>query len=147
MFIIEKISDNYVEEAALLFNLYREFYGKPTELQLARDFISSRVANDDSTIIIARKDDEIVGFMQLYPTFSSLSAKKSLVLNDLFVINEYRGKGLGQLLIDAANAYCRESGAKGLALSTAIDNTTAQSLYEKNGYVRDTEFYHYYKAI
>ena len=39
--------------------------------------------------------------------------------------------------------YAKSTGAKGIELSTAKDNLTAQSLYEKIGYIRDNEFYSY----
>ena len=39
--------------------------------------------------------------------------------------------------------YAESIGAKSIELSTAKDNSTAQSLYEKIGYIRDNEFYSY----
>jgi len=69
--------------------------------------------------------------------------KKAWILNDMFVDPEARKLGIGQLLLQKAEDYARETGAKSIVLETAPDNYTAQKLYEKNGYVRDTQFYHY----
>ena len=46
-------------------------------------------------------------------------------------------------LMKKSEEYAKSIGAKGIELSTAKDNLTAQSLYEKIGYIRDNEFYSY----
>ena len=88
-------------------------------------------------------DGTAVGFTQLYPMFSSVSAARTFILNDLFVVQEARRKGVGIELLKAATRFGRSVGAIRLSLSTAIDNQTAQALYESLGWVRDTEFYAY----
>lgn len=47
------------------------------------------------------------------------------------------------MLLQQVKEYAKNSGAKSLSLSTAIDNLSAQRLYEKNGYKKDTKFFHY----
>lgn len=143
MVVVEKLINEYLDQTSELFDHYRTFYQKPSDIPLAKAFIKERFERQDSAIFVARENDPLLGFVQLYPSFSSLSAKPVLILNDLFVLPQARGKGVGQLLLDKAAQYGREQGAKYLSLSTAIDNSVAQSLYEKNDYVRDTEFYHY----
>jgi GNAT superfamily N-acetyltransferase len=64
------------------------------------------------------------------------------ILNDLFVTPEARKIGVGRCLMNAAADFAAENGAKRLVLATAVDNTPAQSLYEKLGWVRDS-FVHY----
>jgi ribosomal protein S18 acetylase RimI-like enzyme len=46
-------------------------------------------------------------------------------------------------LLEQAAGYARQIGALRLVLSTEISNLTAQSLYEKHGWKRDTVFYVY----
>lgn len=129
---------------APLFDAYRQFYGKPAEPDVALRFVSERLANADSAIFLALDDDgEPLGFTQLYPSFSSVSAGRIYILNDLFVAPHGRGKGIGRALLEAAAAFGREKGALRLALSTARSNTTAQGLYESAGWVRDESFYDY----
>lgn len=129
---------------APLFDAYRQFYGKPAEPDVALRFVSERLANADSAIFLALGDDgEALGFTQLYPSFSSVSAGRVYILNDLFVAPQGRGKGIGRALLDAAAAFGREKGALRLALSTARTNTTAQGLYESQGWVRDESFFEY----
>ena len=70
--------------------------------------------------------------------------KKSWVLNDLFVNGNARKKGFGEKLIKRAIEFAEETGAKGLFLETGHDNVTAQKLYEKIGFKKETNYFYYY---
>ncbi|MGD7045913.1 GNAT family N-acetyltransferase [Jeotgalibacillus proteolyticus] len=131
------------DEIAALFNEYRIFYGKESNRRDAALFIEERLNNQDSTIFAVQQGEQFVGFVQLYPTFSSISMKRAWILNDLFVIGEARKQGVAQMLLDQAFELCKETNALGLSLQTAPDNLNAQKLYEKNGFKRDEEFYTY----
>jgi GNAT superfamily N-acetyltransferase len=86
---------------------------------------------------------EPVGFMQLYPSFSSVSLKRLWILNDLFVRSSARRGGVGRALLERARQHALETGAKGLILNTAVTNTPAQTLYETCGWEREDEFLQY----
>ena len=88
-----------------------------------------------------------VGFTQLYPSFSSISMKRSWILNDLYVVEDYRRRGVAQLLLESAKGYAKQVKSKGLGLSTANNNLNAQRIYERNGYKQDEEFIHYYLTL
>ena len=132
-----------LELIAPLFDGYRCFYGKDTDLETARAFIAERLMLGESAIFIATDEGgKTLGFTQLYPSFSSVSACRIWILNDLFVTLQARGRGVGKALLEAARQYATQTGAKRVVLSTAHDNP-AQKLYEAQHYVRDTEFLHY----
>ncbi len=126
-----------------LFNMYRTFYQQTPDLDGARNFIKNRLENEDSVIFVAKANQEYVGFTQLYPTFSSISMKRAWILNDMFVDAKARNQGVGEKLLQKAKEYAKGTGAKSISLETAPDNEVAQRLYERNGYKRDEEFYHY----
>lgn len=131
-----------------LFDRYRRFYGEPSDLGLARRFLSERMERGESVVLLAEDETGApVGFVQLYPGFSSVRASRVLVLNDLFVAEEARGRGAGAALMDAAETEGRDAGAVSLCLSTALDNVAAQRLYEGRGWVRDEKFCVYEKAL
>ncbi|MDI7741205.1 GNAT family N-acetyltransferase [Lysinibacillus fusiformis] len=132
-----------LEGTAHLFNLYRIFYNQGSDEKAALAYIKERIENEDSVIFLAKEKETYLGFTQLYPTFSSISMKRAWILNDLYVAEEGRKRGVGQMLLNKAKDFAIETGAKSLSLSTAPDNLSAQRLYEKNGYKKDTEFYHY----
>jgi ribosomal protein S18 acetylase RimI-like enzyme len=58
-----------------------------------------------------------------------------------------RRSGAGRALLDAARAYGEAHGAVRLTLSTQVENTTAQSLYEAAGWQRDSAFFVYNLAL
>ena len=132
-----------LEGVSNLFNLYRVFYQQTSDLEGAKTYIKKRLESKDSVIFVVKDQQKYVGFTQLYPTFSSISMKKAWILNDLYVDTEARKQGIGEMLLHKASNYATETGAKSISLSTAPDNYSAQRLYEKLGYVRDSQFYHY----
>lgn len=129
-----------------LFNQYRIFYGKFSDLGMAKAFIDARLENNESVIFVAMDADKPVGFTQLYPTYSSARLSKNWILNDLFVDSDYRKQGIGEELIKTAMSFAKGQGATFVQLETAIDNLTAQSLYETIGFKKqepDNEFFLY----
>jgi ribosomal protein S18 acetylase RimI-like enzyme len=132
-----------LEGVAKLFDGYRVFYEQEPDIDVARDYIKQRFEKEDSVIFVVKDGDAYLGFTQLYPMFSSVSMKRLWILNDLYVALEARKRGVGELLMEKAKEFALETGAKSLNLSTAVDNVSAQRLYEKLGYKRDTEFYSY----
>ena len=133
-----------VEPLAPLFDAYRQFYGRVPDLELARQFLSERLSKQDSIVLVAEEPGRgAVGFVQLYPSFSSVRAARIYILNDLFVAPDVRRRGAGAALLRAAADVARASGAVRLKLSTEIKNVSAQRLYAVLGWKRDEDFYEY----
>jgi ribosomal protein S18 acetylase RimI-like enzyme len=147
--MIRQATVSDVDSIAEIFDLYRIFYKQKSDIVGARKFLLERIDHAESIIFIAEHGQQkyVAGFVQIYPIFSSISMKRSLILNDLFVREEYRKQGIAQSLLSHAQSYAREIKAKGLELSTAIDNYGAQRLYEKNKYAKDEEFFHYFLGV
>ena len=133
----------HVKIVASLFDAYRQFYRRPANLAGAQQFIADRLTKGDSIIFLALDGETTLGFTQLYPAFSSLSMGAKWLLNDLFVAPEARRRGVGEGLLTHAADFARASGSKGLSLATEITNITAQRLYERLGWQREIDFYHY----
>jgi ribosomal protein S18 acetylase RimI-like enzyme len=128
---------------APLFDAYRQFYGLAPDLPLARRFLAERLSRGESIVLLAYEDEIALGFVQMYPSFSSLLAARSYVLYDLFVDPAVRRSGVARRLMQAAADEARSRGATSLVLSTAKTNLGAQRLYESLGWVRDEDFYEY----
>ena len=85
----------HLDEISRLFNLYRIFYKEENDPKGALQFIKERLENGDSTIFVSINDDESLnGFVQLYPSFCSVSMIPILILYDLFVDPERRTGGI-----------------------------------------------------
>jgi GNAT superfamily N-acetyltransferase len=125
-----------------LFDAYRVFYKKDSDIVAATKFLTDRIQKDESVIYIAETEGVAVGFCQLYPIFSSANLKRTWLLNDLYVAESARGKGVATALLQAAKAFGWDTEAKWLLLQTGADNKTAQSVYEKNGWQRVTDFFY-----
>jgi len=144
MIKITLANESHLDELARLFNLYRIFYEQKDDLDRAYDFIKARLVNQQSIVFVAEDDpDQLSGFVQLYPSFCSVSTIPILILYDLYVDQNHRGKGIGRLLMNQASKHAKDNGFKRLELSTAITNVIGQSLYESLNYERDEDFYHY----
>ncbi len=135
---IQRIKIDNVELVVRLFDSYRVFYQKESDLTGAQKFLTERLSNNESVIFAAllNEDEKLapVGFTQLYPTFSSGRMSRNWILNDLFVDAGYRKQGIGKQLIEAAINFAQGDGATFLKLETAYDNKTAQSVYEGIGF-------------
>ena len=129
-----------LDAVAPLFDLYRQFYSQPSDLDGARVFLRQRFAHGESVIFLALQDGAALGFAQIYPSFSSITMARELILYDLFVAEAGRKRGIGKALLDAAAAYGRAVGAAGMNLTTAHNNDTAQSLYRANGWTPEEVF-------
>jgi ribosomal protein S18 acetylase RimI-like enzyme len=147
---IKRISSSESALVVDLFDKYRIFYKQPSDINLAKHFIQKRLDNNESIIFVAivQAEDKVipVGFTQLYPVYSSVKAIKNWILNDLYVEPSYRQQKIAEKLIKTAMEYSQSDGAKFVELSTAVDNFTAQRLYENIGFEKqqpDKDFFTY----
>lgn len=136
-----------VGEVGPLFDAYRQFYGKPSDVEAARRFLFARLSKEESVLFLARLETKAVGFVNLYPVFSSVNLTRQWILNDLFVAPEARKHGIARALVEHARQLAEATQSNGLTLETAIDNLAAQKLYEGLGWKRDEEFYRYFLPV
>ena len=140
--VISRAGPGDLDALALLFDAYRQFYGQPGDVPRARDWLCSRLRVGESVVLLARRGAAIVGFVQLYPMFSSVRTARTWILNDLYVDAAARRSGVGRRLLDAAAAFAREDGAAGISLETGRDNAAARALYRAAGWNEDaTQWY------
>ncbi|NBB31580.1 N-acetyltransferase [Cellulophaga sp. BC115SP] len=143
---ITKANESHLELLIPAFEAYLSHFGQTNDYQKIRRFLSERLAQQDSTIFMVLEESSgaLAGFTQLYPVFSTLKLEAVWLLNDMFVMPDFRKGGVASLLIDAAWKYTQETGAAWLTLKTGIENTKAQALYEKLGFRKDEEHFYYF---
>ena len=136
---------SHLDELAVLFDQYRQFYRQPSDLDAARRFLTARMDAGESVVFAAELPERegLVGFTQLYPFFSSVRMRRVWVLNDLYVSEAARRRGVGRALMGAAHAFAASTGAASVELATERGNVTAQALYDDLGYERDDTYWHY----
>ena len=87
-------------------------------------------------ILIAKDDDKILGMVNLLFTESTALGSKVALLEDMIVLSSSRGRGIGSQLIDYGISEAKKAGCKRITLLTDIENTKAQSFYQKKGFVK-----------
>jgi ribosomal protein S18 acetylase RimI-like enzyme len=133
-----------------LFDQYRIFYKKDSDLEGAEKFLSERIKNQESVIYIYYDKNIPVGFTQLYPKYSSARMVRNWILNDLYVLKGYRKTGIATQLINKAIEFAISNDANFIQLETQVDNFVAQKLYQHLGFELqgpDEEFLLYKKFI
>jgi len=141
-FHIRTATADDLDEAARLFDAYRQFYGQPTAPAAGRAFLAERMQQRESLLLLAWHRAHAVGFAQLYPMFSSVRMVPVFVLNDLYVDTNARRMGVGRRLLDAAAVAARATGARRVVLETAVENLAARALYRDAGWDEEaTQWY------
>lgn len=138
---------NDVDLITPLFDQYRQFYGEPPQPIPARAFLRDRLVQGESQIIVAESGPDIIGFTQLFPSFSSVTLQRLWVLNDLYVDAAHRGNGVGRALLRAAAEFGRQAGAKQLFIEGAVANKSARGLYEDFGFVKNSDYVYYHLPL
>ena len=121
-------------QLAELFDQYRVFYHKGSDIPAAANFLQERIENKDSEIFVAEENGSLTGFVQLYPIFSSTRMQRYWLLNDLYVNDNHRGKGYSKELIEESKELCRSSNAAGILLETGKSNDIGNQLYPSCGF-------------
>jgi len=142
--IVKQASVSDIETLVPLFDAYRQFYRKASDPDIARRFLTARLERGESAVFLALDSEGAsLGFVQLYPAFSSAAAAPILILNDLYVAATARRRGIAKRLLKAAVEHARSQGAVRLTLSTETTNHAAQALYEREGWKRQEDFFVY----
>jgi ribosomal protein S18 acetylase RimI-like enzyme len=137
---IRKATISDLKHIVELFDKYRVFYERQSDKENVEKFIAERLKLNDSQIFVAETGDKnLVGFVQLYPIFSSTRMQRLWLLNDLYIEKEHRGKGISKQLIEMSKTLCKQTKACGLILETAKTNIAGNELYPKVGFSLDSE--------
>jgi GNAT superfamily N-acetyltransferase len=137
---IQRVGAAELDELLPLMRSYCDFYEvSPADedlLAVARALIDD--PEHEGVQLLARDDRGIAaGFATLYWTWSTTSAARIGVMNDLFVAERARGHGMAERLIGACRDECVRRGARRLTWQTAPDNHRAQAVYDRVGAVRE----------
>lgn len=135
MIIIRTAIIEDLPQLAQLFDLYRIFYRKTSDIESAKKFLAERISNKESIIYVAEEEKDLLGFTQLYPQFTSTQMKRCWLLNDLFVLTQHRERGIAKQLIEMAKTLALKTNAAGLLLETEKTNQVGNKLYTSTGFV------------
>jgi GNAT superfamily N-acetyltransferase len=148
--VIEIVTDADLSDLLPLMRGYCEFYEvDPSDealLAMSRTLIAD--PEREGLQLIARADGgRAIGFATIFWTWSTLSASRIAVMNDLFVSEDARGSGAADELIEACAERCRQRGVTELDWQTAHDNLRAQKVYDRVGAKRDERWLDYSLSV
>lgn len=142
--IVRRATLEDLNQLAVLFDEYRQFYGASSNLKQSYNFLKQRFENKESVIFIHVKDDAFTGFVLLYLGFSSVACSNYYILDDVYVTPVYRRQGSARQLIDTAILFARHESALRISLETQKTNIESQRLYESMGFIQDDAFLTYH---
>jgi GNAT superfamily N-acetyltransferase len=131
-----------------LMRAYCTFYeSDPTDddlLAMSRAFLDEGAGGTGGaagTQLLARDEaGRALGHATVLWSWDTTLAQPLAVMEDLFVVADARGRGVGARLIEACRQLAADRGMAWLAWETAPDNETAQRLYDGLGAQRGTWF-------
>ena len=142
---IIKSTEHHLDQLVPLFDEYRAFCGFPPSPEQTRAFLAGLLQREASVIFIALDPDtdRVMGFVNLYPSYSTLALQRLWILNDLAVSADFRGRNVSKALISKAMEYARETNAVRIELKTETSNARAQNLYKGLGFTIDQDNVYY----
>ena len=134
---IETVTTAHFEQVLPLIADYQRFYCASPDENRNRAHFSQFLDDHSRGVLFAALDaDVVVGFATLYFPFSSVRARSVCLMNDLFITEAARGKGIGRALIAHCHNYAQTHDFPALMWNTEHDNHAAQRLYDSLGATR-----------
>lgn len=129
-----------VAAIAPLFDAYRAFFTGGNRLDESRRFLEERLARDESVVFVARDGEDTVGFIQLYPLWSSWYCRRIWFLSDLYVNEDARKRGVGRRLVERVIEHAHETSAVSVMVELPRREPHLEEFYRRLGFGRDEVF-------
>lgn len=142
---IRAVTVDDLDELLPLLRGYCAFYGTDPSDKSLMELSRWLIEHPEEGVQVLARDERgaAVGFATIYWTWRTMRASRVAVLEDIFVAEQARGKGVATELIGDALARAREHGASELTWQTAKSNQRAQRVYDQLGATRDDTWLDY----
>ena len=132
--LIREATINDSDEIA---NLAKEIWKNNSISELKKEFTESMASVKACIYVFEDKDKRIKGFAQCNLRYDYVEGTKSSpvgFLEGIFITEEYRGKGIGKVLLSAAQSWAKENGCIEFACDCGINNSTSYNFHIHNGF-------------
>ncbi|MDP9025237.1 MAG: GNAT family N-acetyltransferase [Candidatus Eremiobacteraeota bacterium] len=143
---IRRATEDDLAEIAPLFDAYRKFFTSESHPERSAAFLSERLEKQDSAVLAAFNGARAVGFLQLYPLFSSWYATTIWFLSDLYVEDAFRKAGIGKRLVFEAQRFAQAANSRSIMVEIPHSEPHLVAFYQSLNFQRDKTFdlYRYY---
>lgn len=125
--------------------LYNGFVGEDRYSKYDNDSFQMVLNNPNASILLAEKEDKIIGFATFSVRAVVRYPKPIAELDELFVAPEFRKQGIGKRLLQTVLEGARELGCYRLYIESHYDHKAAHALYEEMGFINYG--YHFIKNL
>ncbi|MBV8196846.1 MAG: GNAT family N-acetyltransferase [Candidatus Eremiobacteraeota bacterium] len=137
---VSRATEDDAAAVAPLFHAYREFFAGPQDAAASTRFLAERLLRGDSVVFVARSAGRAVGFIQLYPLWSSWYCERIWFLSDLYVEESARKSGVGARLVTRVIEHARETHARSIMVELPRREPHLREFYARRGFKRDEIF-------
>jgi ribosomal protein S18 acetylase RimI-like enzyme len=144
-FQIKKAAEENIPQIIALLREFAEYenlleYVEVTEERLkVALFGETKVAD----AVVVFDSETPIGYAVFYPNFATFRGQRGLYLEDIFIKKEFRGRGVGEMIIKYLAKAAKEGGFERIDFQVLEWNTPAIKFYEKLGANRDEEERHF----
>lgn len=142
---IEKASPADISGVIALIREFAEYENLIDYCRVTDETLRNAVFGENAFVqcLIARDGGRLIGYAIYYPNFASFRGQLGYYLEDIFVKDEYRGRGVGDRMLKAIAKEARSRGFERIDFQVLEWNTPAIGFYHKFGAERDEEERHF----
>ena len=87
-----------------------------------------------TTVLVAQHHNRIVGMVSMQQLISTAVGERVGLIEDMIVQSDFRGQGIGSLLLSSLITHSKQLGYKRLSLGVDLRNTPAKAFYTRFGF-------------
>ncbi len=123
--------DSLVSLLAVLFSIEEDFVFDEVR---QRRGLALMLENERGCVLVAESQGQVVGMCTGQVTISTAEGGPALLVEDVVVLKQWRGKGVGRHLLESLGGWAQEQGIKRLQLLADRNNSSALGFYEALGW-------------
>lgn len=129
------------------FDEYRQFYRQSSQPEQVRNFLKPLIEQEKSKIFLSFDEGELTGFIQLYPSYSSIGLAQIWTLNDFFIFGGENRRETAKGLLGAAKMLCEATNAIRVEVTTRKENHRLHKIYRDYGFEKDYKYDYYFLRL
>ena len=142
---VKKASEKEISVIVILLREFAEFENLSEFCEVTEEKLKDAMFGENAFVegLITFDGETPIGYTLFYPNFASFRGQKGLYLEDIYIKQDCRGKGVGEMMLRHLARIAKERGCERIDFQVPDWNTPAIKFYEKLGAKRDEEERHF----